>query len=219
MTAVREAIVLPMIFLTVVMFGGLAPGASAPWIAPSLFSLVLAVMIIAVLARSGALAPDRLLHADRPIVANANGAMVLVTLFTASAQLVHMLTPRSGLPSVIVGLVLFLLLLNTFVARPDRPRLLRSLAVVLGSAFVLKFVILAALADPEGGRTKRVLVALVDAATLGTISQEPLHPAAGYLAFFLVLLYLIGVAALPKARVPGVLVRAGHDDSRGIAVR
>ena len=219
MSAVREAIVLPLIFLTVVMFGGLEPGSSARWLAPSLFSLVLAVMILAVLARSGALAPDRLLHADRSIVANANGAMVLVSLFSASAQVVHMLTPRSGLPSVIVGLVLFLLLLNTLVALPDRQRLLRSLAVVLGSAFVLKFVILAALADPEGGRTRRVLIALMDAATLGTISQDPLPPAAGYLAFFLVLLYLIGVAALPKRRLDRGLVLSDRGESHGLVVQ
>jgi hypothetical protein len=219
MSAVREAIVLPVIFLTVVMFGGLEPGPSARWLAPSLFSLVLAVMMIAVLARSGALAPDRLLHAERSIIANANGAMVLFSLFIASAQVVHMLTPRSGLPSVIVGLVLFLLLLNTFVALPDRQRLLRSLAVVLGSAFVLKFVILAALADPDGGRTKRVLVALIDAATLGTISQEPLPPAAGYLAFLLVLLYLVGVAALPKRHHTGGLVLSDRADGVGIVVR
>ncbi len=219
MTAVREAIVLPLIFLTGVMFGGLEPGSSARWLAPSLFSLVLAVMILAVLARSGALAPDRLLHADRSIVANANGAMVLVSLFSASAQVVHMLTPRSGLPSVIVGLVLFLLLLNTLVALPDRQRLLRSLAVVLGSAFVLKFVILAALADPEGGRTRRVLIALIDAATLGTISQDPLPPAAGYLAFFLVLLYLIGVAALPMRRLDRGLVLSDRGESHGLVVQ
>ena len=218
MSAVREAIVLPLIFLTVVMFGGLEPGSSARWLAPSLFSLVLAVMMTAVLARSGALAPDRLLHADRGIVANANGAMVLFSLFTASAQVVHMLTPRSGLPSVIVGLVLFLLLLNTFVALPDRQRLLRSLAVILGSTFLLKFVILAALADPAGGRTKRVLVALLDVATLGTISQERLHPAAGYLAFFLVLLYLVGVAALPKRLHPGALIRSDLGDRSGLVV-
>ena len=94
-----------------------------------------------------------------------------------------MLTPRSGLPALIVGVVLFALLLNTLVMSPDRPRLLRSFAVVTGSAFVLKFVVLASLADPEGGRTKRVLLALFDVATLGTISQAPLHAAAGYFAF------------------------------------
>ena len=98
-----------------------------------------------------------------------------------------------------MGLVLFLLLVNTLadVAGP-RPALAQS-CVVTGSAFLLKFVVLAALADPQGSRTKRVLLALFDAATLGTISQSPVYPAAGYIAFFMTLLYLIGVAALPSS--------------------
>lgn len=215
MSAVREAVVLPMLFLTVALFGGLAPGDALPWTPPSLLSLVLALLIVAVLARSGALAPDQLLHGSRSNLANCNGLVVLLTLFGASAQVLHMLTPRSGLPSVIVGLVLLLMLVNTWVALPDRRRLLRSLAVVLGSAFMLKFVVLAALADPDGSRTKRVLVALFDLATLGTISQDALHPAAGYLAFFIALIYLVGVAALPKPldgpSGGGLMLGAGDD--------
>jgi hypothetical protein len=216
--ATREAVVLPLLFLSVAFFGGLAPGADVRWSAPSLFSLVLAVMIVAVLVRSQALAPERLLHGSRSMLANANGAVVILALFAASAQVLHMLTPQSGVPSLIVGLVLFLLLLNTIVALPDRQRLLRSLAVVLGSAFVLKFVVLAALADPEGGRLRRVLVALFDAATLGTVSQAPIDPASGYIAFALVFIYLIGIAALPATAVPGSLVRATASD-RGLARR
>lgn len=207
MSPLREAIVLPLLFLTVALFGGLDVGAARPWIGPSLFSLVLAVLLIGVLVRTGALAADRLLHGTRSIVANTNGMIVLATLFLASAQVLHMLTPRSGLPSVFVGLVLLLMLINTWVAVPDRPRVLRSIAVVLGSAFLLKFVVLAALADPDGGRTKRVLVALFDVATLGTISQDPLHPAAGYVAFLVCALYLVGIAALPGASAGSALVR------------
>lgn len=204
MTAVREAIVLPGLFLTVALFGGLEPGAALPWTPPSLFSLVLAVMIVGALVRAGALAPERLLANSRPILANANGFMVLLSLFAASAQVLHLVTPRSGLPLLLVGIVLFLLLVNTLAVAPDRPRLLRSLAIVLGSAFVLKFVALAALADPDGSRAARVLAALVDVATLGTLAQAPFHPAAGYLAFLLLAVYLVAVAALP----------ARHDGSR-----
>ena len=218
MSTVREAVVLPLILLTVVMFGGLEPGAGTPWAAPPLFSLVLAVMIVGVLVRSGALAPDRLLHGSRSILSNANGAVVLFALFAASAQVAHMLTPRSGLPALIVGLVLFLLLINTLVAQPDRRRLLRTLAVVLGSAFLLKFVVLASLSDPDGGRMRRVLIALFDVATLGTIAQAPLHQAAGYIAFFILLLYLAGVAALPGQTATRALVVAETED-HGIARR
>jgi hypothetical protein len=163
-----------------------------------------------VLVRAGALAPERLLYGSRSILANTNGILVLAALFIGSAQVLHMLTPRSGLPSILVGLVLLLMLINTWVAVPDRPRVLRSLAVVLGSAFLLKFVVLAALADPEGGRTKRVLVALFDVATLGTISQDPLHPAAGYVAFVVCTVYLVGIAALPGAYVGSEMVRSAR---------
>jgi hypothetical protein len=196
---IKEAFVLPLLFLTVALVGGFEPGARAAWSGPSLFSLVLALMLLAALARSGALAPDALMHSSRSVLANSNGVMVLVSLFAATAQLLHMLTPRSGLPMMMVGLLLFVLLVNLLVAVPERRRIIRSLSVLTGSAFLLKFVVLAALADPEGSRTKRVLLALFDVATLGTITQDALHPAAGYIAFFTTLAFLIGIALLPHA--------------------
>ena len=202
MTAIREAVVLPLIFLTVTLLGGVRLGTGVALAPPSLFTLVLATMLIAALVRSGALAPDRLLHGSRPILANTNGATVLATLFAAAAQLLGMLTPHSGLPLFFVSVFLFVLLLNTLVAQPDRVRLLRSLAVILGSALVLKFVVLASLSGPSGSRTARVLVALFDAATFGTIAQEPQSPGGGYLAFVATGLFLVGAAALPAAR-PG----------------
>ena len=218
MSAVREALVLPLIFLTVTLLAGVqlsagvagvqlsAGGAGVPLggavtlVPPSLFTLVLGTMLLAALVRSGALAPARLLDGSRSILANANGAVVLATLFAAAAQVLAMLTPRSGLPLFFVSVFLFVLLLNTLVAQPDRVRLLRSLAVILGSALVLKFVILASLSGPSGSRTARVLVALFDAATFGTIAQEPQTPGGGYLAFFAAGLFLVGVGALPAAR-------------------
>jgi hypothetical protein len=197
MTPLREAFVLPIVFLTVTLLAGIQLGARAALIAPSLFSLVLATMLVAALVRSGALATGRLLHSTRSPLANANGAVVLLTLFAAAAQLLTLLTPRTGLPLFFVDLFLLVLLANTLVTMPDRVRLLRSLAVILGAAFVVKFIILAGLSDPSGSRMTRVLIALFDAGTFGTIAQEPAHPAAGYLAFAAVALFLIGVAALP----------------------
>jgi hypothetical protein len=158
---------------------------------------VLGVLLLATLVRSGALDPSRLLHGARPMVANANGAIVLAALLGASAQVLAMLTPRSGLPMFFVSVFLFVLLLNTFVAVPIRPRLLRSLAVTLGSTLVLKFVVLAALSSPGPSRTARVLAALFDAATFGAIAQSPQPAASGYVAFAAVALYLVGLSLLP----------------------
>src|SRR5207237_2588986 len=44
-TAVREAIVLPLLLLMVALVGGVEPGARIAFVAPSLFSLVLAALM------------------------------------------------------------------------------------------------------------------------------------------------------------------------------
>ena len=199
MSAVREAIVLPILLLTVTLVAGIDPGPRITLAPPSLFSLVLATMLIAALVRGGALIPARLLHGSRPMLANANGAVALAALLAASAQVLAVVTPRTGLPLFFVDVLLFVQMLNTLVTQPDRVRLLRSVAVTLGSALILKFVVLSALSGPSS-RTSRVLIALFDAATFGSITQAPQSPAAGYLAFFAIGLYLIGIAMLPHGR-------------------
>lgn len=193
----REAIVLPLLLLTVALLAGAEIGTGVALTPPSLFSLVLATMLVVALVRSGALDPLRLLHGSRSPLANANGVVVVVALFAASAQVLAMLTPRSGLPLFFVDVLLFVLLLNTLVAEPDRVRLLRSLAVTLGSALILKFVVLAAVSNPSGGRMSRVVIAIFDAATFGSITQEVQSPASGYLAFFSTAIYLVALALLP----------------------
>ena len=201
MTLVREAIVLPLLFLTVVFLGGLRPAGPTVFVPPGLLALVLAVLLIGALVRSGALAPSRLVGPSRGALATANGLSVILCAYAAAAQVLTLVTPESGLPLFFVSVFLFVLLLNTWVALPDRVHVLRSLMVTFGAAFVLKFVVLASLSDPAGGRAKRVLMALFDAATLGGITQAPQPPAAGYLAFAAIVLFLAGVSALPRRRL------------------
>lgn len=207
MTAAREAIQLPLIYLTVVLAGAVHVAERVALRPPSLFGLVLGILLLALLVRSGTLATERLLHPSRSRLANLNGLIVVITVVLASAQAFTLGTPDSGLPRVLVSLFLLILLLNTLAASPDRPRVLRSLLVIVGSAFTLKFVVLAALSDPAGGRMARVLQALFEGATLGTVSQEAVHPIASYLAFATLVLFLTGIALLP-GRDPRGLVPA-----------
>lgn len=200
MSAILEAGVLPALFLTVVLLGGLRPGAEATLVPPSLASLVMAMVMIAIFVRSGTLAPERLMHASRGAVANANGLSVLLTSFAASAQAITLVVPDSGVPALIVWAVLISLVLQTFAIGPDRERLLRGLLVTFGAAFVLKFVLLAAISAPAETGLARALQLLFEGVTLGTVSQRPAHPGEGYLAFLTLVLYLAGVAWLPRAR-------------------
>ena len=143
-------------------------------------------------------------------------ATVVAALVLASAQAFTLVTPDFGLPRVLVSLFLLVLLLNTLAAAPDRPRVLRSLLVIVGSTFTLKFVVLAALSDPACGRLTRVLQVLFEGLTLGALSQERFHPATSYLAFATLVLYLLGLALLPGGRLSGALARPGTGlDVRG----
>lgn len=199
MTAVREAIVLPLLFLTVALAGGFHPGHSPPLGPPSLFSLVLAMLLLAALVQSGALAPERLMSETRAWLPNLNGLVVLLTVFAASAQTFSLVTPDSGVPAVVIATFLFIVLLHTLTVAPDRVRMLRGLMVVLGAAFIIKFIVLAALSQPAGGRLSRALQLLFEGVTLGAISQSPVHPLTGYLAFATLVLYFAGLLLLPTA--------------------
>jgi hypothetical protein len=210
MTAAREAIVLPCLLLTVALAGGLRPGAAlvAP---PSLFSLVLAVLLAGALVQSGALDPLRLMNASRSTLANANGATVLGALLFAGAQTFTLLMPGAGLPRVVFSLVFLVLLLQTMAAAPDRVHVLRSLAVTFGAAFVGKFIVLDALANPAPGRLARALQILFEGMTLGALSQDAQHPAAGYVAFVTVGAFLVSIWMLPAGTLDRRLRLRGAD--------
>jgi hypothetical protein len=200
MTRATEAIYLPLIFLTVVLLGGLRMSERVVLVPPSLFALVLGMLLFGVLVRGRVFAPDRLLNGSRSALENMNGLSVILATYFASTQILNMMIPESGLPFLLFNVFLFVLLLNTLAGATDRISVLRSLAVVLGSAFTLKFVVLSALSESDGGALKRVVLALLEGATLGTLTQPPLHPAIGYVAFATLVLFLAGIAFLP---VPG----------------
>lgn len=220
--AFLEAIALPVTFLTVTLLGAIRLGPPLAFEPPPLLTLVLAVLLVGVLVQSGALDPLRAMNTMRPALANLNGLAMLATLFLASAQTFALLTPETGVPRVLFGLYFLVLLLNTMAAGPDRRRVLRSLAVTFGAAFILKFIVLDALSDPAGGRLARMIQVLFEGVTLGTLTQDVQHPAAGYLAFAAIGLFLVALAMLPRGAVSGLQssLSSGHElvatDSRAV---
>jgi hypothetical protein len=208
MSAVREAIVLPLVFLTVVLASAVRPAAQVTLVPPPPGALVLALLVLALLVRSGTLAPDQLMHATRPALANVNGVIVLATLFFASAQLIAAVVPESGVAALLVWVVLLSLVVQAFAVAPDRTRLLRGLMVMFGAAYTLKFVLLTAWASPSSSRLASALRLIFDEVTLGAMSQRQMHTAEAYLVFAAMVLYLGALAALPAAGWR--MVRAPH---------
>ena len=202
MTAAREAIGLPALFLTVVLLAGLRIGPTVVFAIPSVYALILGILLLRLFVQSGSLAPERLLSSGRSALENANGVVLLFAFWIAGAQTCALLIPESGLPRLILNVFFLILLLNTAAANPDRRRLLRSLGVTFGSTFLLKFVILSELSSPGTGWTKRVLQAMLQGVTLGTLTQPLMHPASGYIALFALLLFLVGAFLLPYREPP-----------------
>jgi hypothetical protein len=208
MSVAFEAFYLPLIMLTVTLLGGLRVAERVILMPPPLSTLVLGMLLVSILVRSGALAPERLMSGARSPAANLNGLVVLIATFVACAQAFNLAMPESGLPRLLFSVFFFVLLLNTMAASSDRIRTLRSLAVTFGSAFVLKFIVLAAISDPAGGRLKRILLVMLEGLTLGTLTQNTFHPITGYLAFFTFVLFMVGLSLLPgRAGVPSEALR------------
>jgi len=213
MTPVREAIVLPALFLTVTLLGGLRASDTVSLLPPSLTALVLAMLLMATLVRSRTFEPLALMNGSRSIAENSSGLVVLLSLFAASAQAVNAVLPERGLLHAGFAVLFFCQLMTMSAAASGRMPTLRGLVVLFGSLFVLRHIVFEALYAPGGGLLHRVLTAMLSGASLGGIAYDPNAPVTGYVAFLTLALYMIGVLLLP-IRPTETLVRR-----TGVAVR
>ncbi len=213
--ALREALVLPLLLLGVAAGGGFRSGvADGAWrfLPPSPMALVLGLLLVGVLVRTGVVAPWTLIGPHRHGLANANGAMLLLTLLLASAQVFTALSPESGLLLVLASLFFLLLLVNTLAAQPTRARAMQSLGVVLLSAFVLKYVVLDALYAPAGSLARRVVTTLLEGVSLGALGYTSHGAATAYVALAAVLAYLFALVLLPGDETAKMLDRGVTHD-------
>ena len=200
--ALARYILLPTIFLTVALLGGLRVGAETGgfvFVAPPLVTLVLAVMLLALFARGGAIRFGRWLSGENHPLTNVSHALTLAALFFASAQSFNSVLPERGLPRWLLSFFFLWTLWQNQFASFDPRRLLRSLAALFGTAFVVKHVLLAALYAPDGGWMKRLAGVVLEGVTLGTLDAPSFAPATGYISFFTLALYVCGLTLLPPA--------------------
>lgn len=196
----REAFVLPLLLVAVSAGGGFRSDvADGAWrfLPPTPMALVLGLLLVGVLVRTGVVSPWTLVGPHRSGLANANGATLLATLLMASAQVFTSLSPESGLLQVLASTFFLLLLVNTLAARPTRARAMQSLGIVLLSAFVLKYVVLDALYAPAGSLARRVVTTLLEGVSLGTLGYTAHGTATAYVAFMVLLVYLFALVLLP----------------------
>ena len=188
--------VLPIIFLTVALLGGLRVGADDHafiFLPPPLITLVLAVLLMLLFVRGGLIELRIWIAGNNPPLTNVSHIWLLLTLFFASAQAFNSVLPERGLLHWLFSFFFLWTLWNNQFSSFDARRLLRSLVVLFGTAFVLKHLLLASLYAPDGGWLKRMAGALVQGVSLGTLDAPAFAPATGYISFFTLGLYIAGL--------------------------
>jgi hypothetical protein len=200
--ALVDFVVLPFLFLTVALLGGLRiSGESGTFIfiAPPLVTLLLAALSMLLFVRGGLLRFHQWIGSDLPPLTNVAHIWIFITIFFASAQAFNSVLPERGLFHWLFSFFFLWTLWNNQFSSFDARRLLRSLAILFGTAFVLKHLLLASLYSSEGGWVKRVAGTLLQGITLGTLDAPVFATATGYIAFFTLALYVTGLIVLAFA--------------------
>jgi hypothetical protein len=202
-----RSLLLPTIFLTVALTGGLRVAAETHaflFVAPPLVALVLAVLSMLLFVRGRLLDLRAWLASDHATTTLVSHALTLLALFFASAQAFTSVLPERGLFRWMFAFFFLWTLWNNQFADFDARRLLRSLVALFGTAFVLKHMLLASLYASDGGWLKRLAGALLEGFTQGTLgsTQESFAPSTGYISFFTLALYVLGLVLLPPAPGP-----------------
>jgi hypothetical protein len=181
-------------------------------------SLVLSLLLIGSLIQSRVLVPEMLMSQIRTPVENLSGLVVLLTLFAATAQVFNLVTPDAGLLHALVSVFFLVQLLTTLTAVRERRAMIRSLVVLFGCAFILRFIALESLYAPGRGLVKRVMTALMEGITLGTLGYEPAGTATGYVAFLALALYVIGLVFLGGEGTGRALYPSGRGRADALAI-
>ncbi len=195
---------MPTILLTVGLLGGLRIDAQTRqfvFLAPPLVTLVLAILLGSLFVRAGAIDLHRWLAIEQPMLTNVAHLLTLMALLFASAQAFNSVLPESGLLHWMFSFFfLWTLWTNQFSAFDPR-RLLKSLIVLFGTAFVLKHLFVSGLYAPEGGWFKRIAAALLQGIA---VDVPAFAPVTGYVSFFALALYVVGLLLMAPVPVqPG----------------
>jgi hypothetical protein len=203
--ALVRYILLPMIFLTVALLGGLRIDVETKaflFFPPPLITLIFSVMVMLLFVRGHAIELDKWLGSEKPALTNVSHALTLLTLYFATAQVFNTVLPEHGLLKALFCLFFLWTLWNNYFSKFSTRSLLLSMSVLFGTAFFLKYMFLASLYAPDGGFAKTVASFFLDVGTLGTIDKQTFAPATGYISFFTLLLYVAGLILLTPRPEP-----------------
>lgn len=193
-------IALPLIFLTVALLGGLrfalADNAFL-FLKPPLVCLIFAAILLVLFFRAQLINLHGWFSNDFSPLKNLANALVLFTLFAASVQVFNSLIPEKGLPFWLIAFCFFWTLWNNIFAEFNVKRLLQSLGGLFGLAFVIKYLLLLNLTAPASESWWQALWQNPTQQAFTWLLDLPkFSSATGYVQFFTLVFYLIGLFLL-----------------------
>ena len=207
-------IVLPTILLTAGLLGGLRIDGQTRqfiFIAPPLVTLVLAILLGSLFVRAGAVDLRQWFRIEQSMLTNVAHLLTLISLFFASAQAFNSVLPESGLLHWMFSFFFLWTLWTNQFSNFDPRRLLKSLIILFGTAFVLKHLLMSALAAPAGGWLRTIATTLLQGIS---IDVPRFAPITGYISFFALALYVGGLLLIAPVPAP-----AASSTANQLAVR
>lgn len=195
-------IFVPWIFLTVALLGGLrlnGVDGSFIFLKPALLCLVFASVLLVLFFRASLIRLGGWFSETFPLRKNIANGIVVLSLFAGTTQLFNSLIPEQGLPFWIISFCFLWTLWNNLFADFDTKKLLRSLGGLFGLAFVTKYLVLANLTAPSGqGWLRSMIENPAQNAMTWLLDLPQFSAGTGYLQFFAVALYLLGLYLFPS---------------------
>lgn len=193
---------LPFIFLTVALLGGMRLSAADNaflFLKPPLIALIFAAILLVLFFRAHLVNLAGWFSEDFTTLKNAANGGVLITLFFASVQIFNSLLPEQGLPFWIIAFCFFWTLWNNLFAEFDTKKLLKSLGAMFSLAFVVKYLVLTSLTAPASESwLQGMLQNPTKEAFTWALDLPRFAVGVGYIQFFAIVFYLIGLFLLPQ---------------------
>lgn len=200
--ALVRFLITPTVFLLVAALGGLRTNAETGafiFIAPPLITLILSVLLMLLLARGKLITLGSWLSSKNSLLENIAHALLLLALFFASAQAFNSVLPERGLLHWMFSFFFLWTLWNNQWSPFNPKQLLRSLVVLFATAFCIKHLLLANLYAPDAGWLQRIAGVMLEGVSLGTLGVEQFAASTGYISFFTIALYTLGLFLLPSS--------------------
>lgn len=196
---------LPFVFLSVALLGGLRLSAESGdflFVKPALVCLIFAAILMVLFFRAGLINLGGWFSENFSSIKNAANAAVLISLFAASTQIFNAVLPERGLPFWVIAFCFFWTLWNNLFADFDVRKLLKSLGALFGLAFVVKYLILANLSAPPTESWWQGIWQNPGREAVTYLLDLPRFAAGtGYIQFFTLVFYLIGLYLLPNLTI------------------